>query len=138
MMADTDSFTTTGLLRESGARDVCEDFLTDEATVDKVAAAMPGDATSQRMAELFGAMGDPTRLRLLLALSRAELCVCDLSELLGVSVSAVSHQLRLLRALRLVKFRRQGRQSFYSLDDFHVEHLIRMGLDHVHDQDGIR
>jgi len=117
------------------AADTCQEFLVDGAVVSQVAAHLPDADGAQRMAELFAAMGDPTRLRLLLALSHAELCVCDLATVLGVSVSAVSHQLRLLRALRLVKFRRQGRQCFYSLDDYHVEQLLRMGLDHVDDRD---
>jgi DNA-binding transcriptional ArsR family regulator len=78
-------------------------------------------------------MGDPTRLRLLFALASEELCVGDLSTLLGVSVSAVSHQLRLLRGLRLVKCRREGRLSYYSLDDsqHRVVALLELGLAHV-------
>lgn len=85
----------------------------------------------QRMAELFKSFGDPTRLRILAALSGSELCVCDLAALLSMSVSAVSHQLRLLRGARLVKFRREGKNAFYSLDDDHVYVLLQQGLSHV-------
>lgn len=83
------------------------------------------------LAETFRALGDGTRLRILDALSRAELCVCDLAELVGLSASAVSHQLRVLRGLRLVRSRRTGRHVFYALDDQHVVDLFRQGLEHV-------
>jgi ArsR family transcriptional regulator, lead/cadmium/zinc/bismuth-responsive transcriptional repressor len=103
---------------------------------DRVAAVqrrMPAAAGFRHLAETFNAMGDPTRLRLLFALASEELCVGDLSTLLGVSVSAVSHQLRLLRGLRLVKCRREGRLSYYSLDDsqHRVASLLELGLEHV-------
>jgi ArsR family transcriptional regulator, lead/cadmium/zinc/bismuth-responsive transcriptional repressor len=83
------------------------------------------------LAETFRALGDPTRLRILDALSHAELCVCDLATALGLSESATSHQLRLLRSLRLVRARRAGRMSFYALDDAHITGLSAQGLDHV-------
>jgi DNA-binding transcriptional ArsR family regulator len=101
---------------------------------DRVAAVqrrMPGEAGFRHLAEIFAAMGDPTRVRLLFALANEELCVHDLAGLLGVTVSAVSHQLRVLRGLRLVKFRREGRLTYYSLDDHHVSALLEMGLEHV-------
>lgn len=84
-----------------------------------------------RLAETFRALGDPTRVRILDALSRAELCVCDIAGLLGLTESAVSHQLRLLRSLRLVRGRRAGRQVFYALDDDHIVDLFARGLEHV-------
>jgi ArsR family transcriptional regulator, lead/cadmium/zinc/bismuth-responsive transcriptional repressor len=83
------------------------------------------------LAETFRALGDPTRVRVLDALSRAELCVCDLATLLGLSESATSHQLRLLRSLRLVRTRRAGRMVFYALDDDHITRLFAQGLEHV-------
>jgi ArsR family transcriptional regulator len=92
---------------------------------------MPSNGGLAYLAEIFSAMGDQTRLKILFALSNAELCVSDLEALLGISVSAVSHQLRLLRGLRLVKFRREGRFTYYSLDDHHVSALLEMGLEHV-------
>lgn len=84
-----------------------------------------------RLAEIFRTLGDPTRLRLVSILATAELCVCDLSAVLAMSQSAVSHQLRTLRDLRLVSWRREGRHIFYQLADEHVADLFRRGLEHV-------
>ena len=111
----------------------CDAHVIDADRVQAVQRQMPPDAVFRHLAEIFSAMGDRTRLRILFALSNAELCVHDLSGLLGTSVSAVSHQLRLLRGLRLVKFRREGRFTYYSLDDHHVSALLEMGLEHVGD-----
>ncbi len=83
------------------------------------------------LTEIFRALGDPTRVRILDALSRGELCVGDLATQLGVTESAVSHQLRLLRNIRIVRARRKGRMIFYALDDEHVLALFRQGLRHV-------
>ncbi|MZP29629.1 metalloregulator ArsR/SmtB family transcription factor [Heliobacterium undosum] len=87
--------------------------------------------TYQELAQLFKALGDPSRSRLLHALSFGELCVCDLASLLDISQSAVSHQLRLLRGLRLVKYRKEGKMVYYALDDDHVRGLLGQGLEHV-------
>ncbi len=87
--------------------------------------------TVQGLAELFKVMGDPTRTKIIYALSEEELCVCDLAAVLGMRVSAVSHHLRLLRNLRLVKFRKEGRMVYYSLDDQHVISILMEGLKHV-------
>jgi DNA-binding transcriptional ArsR family regulator len=86
------------------------------------------------LAETFRLLGDMTRVRILDALSCSELCVCDIARLLGLSESAVSHQLRLLRGLRLVRPRRAGRQVFYALDDEHIVKLFREGLRHVEER----
>ncbi|MFN2446286.1 MAG: ArsR/SmtB family transcription factor [Vicinamibacterales bacterium] len=83
------------------------------------------------LANTFRALGDPTRVRLLDAMSHSELCVCDLATLVGTSESAVSHQLRLLRTLRLVRSRREGRMVYYALDDRHITTLFKQGLRHV-------
>jgi ArsR family transcriptional regulator len=83
------------------------------------------------LADTFKLLGDGTRVRILDALSKSELCVCDLATLLGLSESAVSHQLRLLRSLRLVRSRRAGRMVFYALDDQHILRLFEQGLEHV-------
>jgi len=83
------------------------------------------------LAETFKLLGDATRVRILDALSRSELCVCDIARLLGLSESAVSHQLRLLRGVRLVRPRRDGRMIFYTLDDHHIVRLFEQGLEHV-------
>jgi ArsR family transcriptional regulator, lead/cadmium/zinc/bismuth-responsive transcriptional repressor len=91
---------------------------------------MPG-ADVQALAETFRILGDPTRVRILDVLASGELCVCDLAELVGISESAVSHQLRLLRGMRLVRPRRAGRQVYYSIDDHHIMSLFQQGLRHV-------
>jgi ArsR family transcriptional regulator len=101
---------------------------------DRVQKALPhllGDATALRLAETFRALSDPSRVRIVSLLADAELCVCDLAAVLGMSQSAVSHQLRTLRDLRLVRWRREGRQIFYTLDDEHVADLYRRAVDHV-------
>ena len=95
---------------------------------------MPTQQEMETAAELFKMFGDPTRLKLLAALLGQEVCVCDLSDLLGISQSAVSHQLRLLRASHLVKNRREGKSVFYSLDDEHVATILAQGMEHVRHQ----
>ena len=87
--------------------------------------------TVEALAETFRVLGDPTRVRILDTLSSAERCVCDIASLVGISESAVSHQLRLLRGLRLVRPRRAGRQVFYAIDDQHIMSLFQQGLSHV-------
>lgn len=90
--------------------------------------------TAQALAETFRVLGDPTRIRLIAAMALTERCVGDLATLVGMSESAVSHQLRMLRAARLVRTRRAGRQVFYTLDDGHILALFQQGLSHVHEE----
>lgn len=111
--------------------DVCEILYVDEPRVKAVEAQMPADETIEEVSDIFKVLGDPTRAKIVFALSRTELCVCDIAALLGLSVSAVSHQLRLLRSLRLVKYRKEGRLAYYSLDDDHTAHLLQDVLEHV-------
>ncbi|MCB2192020.1 MAG: metalloregulator ArsR/SmtB family transcription factor [Deltaproteobacteria bacterium] len=92
----------------------------------------PRSAELNRLADLYKAMGDPNRLRILLALRGGEMCVCDLAALTGVSDSAVSHALRRLKDLALVKNRREGQMLYYSLDDYHVSELLAASLEHLH------
>lgn len=92
---------------------------------------MPTQQEMETAAELFKMFGDPTRLKLLAALLGQEVCVCDLSDLLGISQSAVSHQLRLLKQARLVKTRRDGKVRFYSLADEHIQEMFKVAFDHV-------
>lgn len=99
--------------------------------VERVFAARSGSPLLERTAALFSAMGDPTRLRLLEALAIGELCVCDLEQVAAVSQSAVSHQLRLLRSLGLVAFRRDGNRAVYRLADDHVRALLLQGFEHA-------
>src|SRR5688572_32120736 len=90
-----------------------------------------GARTVEALADTFRVLGDPTRVRILDALAPGELCVCDIAGLVGISESAVSHQLRLLRGMRLVRPRRAGRQVFYSLDDQHIVQLLKLAVTHV-------
>lgn len=92
---------------------------------------MPNEEETQRVAEVFKMFGDPTRVRILTALLQQERCVFELSDLLDLSQSAVSHQLRLLRSAHLVKNRREGKLIYYSLDDDHVSTILAKGLEHV-------
>ena len=94
-------------------------------------ARLVSETTAEALAETFRVLGDPTRVRLIDALSSGELCVCDLAAAVGLSESAVSHQLRLLRAMRLVRARRAGRLAFYAIDDRHILDLFVQGRRHV-------
>jgi ArsR family transcriptional regulator len=107
-----------------------ETYIHDER-VQTTIAHLVDDATANHLAETFKALSDPTRVRIVSLLRRDELCVCDLAAALGMSQSAVSHQLRILRDLRLVRWRREGRLVFYKLDDDHVADLFQRGLEHV-------
>lgn len=84
-----------------------------------------------KLSKIFKALGDPTRLRIIHSLSKEELCVCDIADLLEMNQSAISHQLRVLKDLRLVKCRREGKSAIYSLDDDHVLELFNQGLEHI-------
>ena len=86
---------------------------------------------TEKLAELFKVLGDPTRVRILQSLSRNRLCVCDIAEALSMTQSAISHQLRILRQARLVKAQREGRSVYYALNDEHVELMFAQGLEHV-------
>ncbi len=102
-----------------------------KAQVAAARRAIHDGATLQGLRETFMLLGDLTRLKICLALAREELCVWDLAALLSLSESAVSHQLRLMRAMRLVRYRKEGKMVYYRLDDKHIEQLIRVGVDHV-------
>lgn len=111
--------------------DVCDLVHLDPARVGRLRDALVDGDAVQGLADTFRAMGDPTRVRILDALSHGELCVCDLAATLGLTQSAVSHQLRLLKNLRLVRARRDGRMVFYALDDRHIVSLFKQTLRHV-------
>jgi ArsR family transcriptional regulator len=96
--------------------------------------ALLAQTSALALAETFKVLGDVTRVRILDAISRSELCVCDIARLVGISESAVSHQLRLLRGMRLVRPRRDGRLVFYALDDQHIVRLFEQGLEHVEER----
>lgn len=109
----------------------CEFMHVHEHTVEQVLHDMPAEETLYDLAELYKVFGDTTRIKILYALFEAELCVCDIAQLLGMSQSAISHQLRILKQSRLVKFRREGKTVFYSLADEHVKTIIGNGMDHI-------
>lgn len=111
--------------------DICSEKCINPELVKKTAKQMPTSDTIFDLAEIFKALSDASRIKIVTALLHHEHCVCDLSVLCGQSESAVSHQLRLLRTLRVVKNRRQGKRVYYSLDDDHVRTLIQMTLDHI-------
>ena len=110
----------------------CCDFIhAHEEIVERVKKKMPGEDTLYDLTELFRIFGDSTRIRILYVLFEAEMCVCDIAQLLGMTQSAISHQLRALKNVRLVKARREGKTVFYSLADDHVKTIIDQGLEHV-------
>lgn len=114
----------------------CDVESVDGEAVEIVLAATPGDRHVAALSQVFSALGDPTRLRILTALGVRELCVCDLAAVVGVSQSAVSHQLRTLRQLDLVSYRRKGKQAIYRLADDHVRTLLEQGDEHVEERLG--
>lgn len=99
--------------------------------VEKVKGKLPKEEMLYDLAEFFKVFGDSTRIRILCALFEEEMCVCDLSALLNISQSAISHQLRGLKSARIVKFRREGKVVYYSLDDEHIKHIFDEGLRHI-------
>ena len=115
--------------------DQCQVKFVHQDKVQPIQKLITQEGTIQQLAETFKILGDPLRLKIIFALSKTELCVCDIACLLGASDSAVSHQLRLLRAQRLVKYRKEGKMAFYSLDDEHIERLFDEGMRHVRERE---
>jgi DNA-binding transcriptional ArsR family regulator len=111
--------------------DVCEIPCINPDAVARVKQKLIDINTASELAGLFRVMGDPARLRIISLLEVCELCVCDIAAALEMTQSAVSHQLRVLRMMKLVKFRKEGRIAYYSLDDDHVHKLYLQGLDHL-------
>ena len=111
--------------------DICDVRCIDEEKVKKTQQALPADPLIIQMVDIFKALSDPTRLKIVLALLNREHCVCDIAVLCRQSDSAVSHQLRILRTMKIVKNRREGKIMYYSINDDHVVSLIRMSLAHV-------
>ena len=110
----------------------CCDFIhAHEDIVEKVRGTMPGEDTLYDLTELFRIFADSTRVRILYVLEESEMCVCDLAALLGMTQSAISHQLQVLKKSKLVKYRREGKTVFYSLADGHVRTILGQGMEHV-------
>jgi len=111
--------------------DVCEELCEHSQLICLAKAEIIADEDAHSIAETFKILGDATRVKILHALSKRELCVCDISAVVAMGQSAVSHQLRLLRGARLVKYRKEGKMVWYSLDDEHISLLLAQGIEHV-------
>lgn len=111
--------------------DHCDYMHVHEDIVAQVNETMPDEEILYDLAELFKIFGDSTRIKILYVLFEAEMCVCDIASLLGMSQSAISHQLRSLKQSKLVKYRREGKTVFYSLADSHVRTILDQGMEHV-------
>lgn len=118
---------------EVGCCDVecCDAVVTHEGTIEEVKKHMPEEGTIRELADFYKVFGDATRVRILCVLLQAEVCVCDLAELLGMTQSAISHQLRVLKQMKLVKNRREGKTVYYSLADGHIQTIISQGMEHI-------
>lgn len=115
--------------------DRCDCDVIHEDVVNKVQNSMAEEDQLYDLAEVFKVFGDSTRIRILEALSKSEMCVCDIAFLLNMTQSAISHQLRVLKQARLVKNRRDGKIVYYSLDDDHIERILNMGLEHIREKE---
>jgi len=111
--------------------ELCEDGVIHEETVEKVCSLMPAAGVFQRTAEFFKALSDETRTKIIWMLDQSEMCVCDLAAALGMTPSAISHQLSTLRKANLVTYRRAGKEVFYSLADGHVRAMLESGMEHT-------
>ena len=122
-------------MSENKAAECCEEDCIHENLLKIVNEKMPAETELYDLSELFKVFGDSTRIRILFVLFEAEVCVCDLANALNMTQSAISHQLRILKANKLVKSRREGKSVFYSLSDDHVRTIIAMGLEHIEESD---
>ena len=122
-------------MSENKAADCCEEDCIHENLLKIVNEKMPAETELYDLSELFKVFGDSTRIRILFVLFEAEVCVCDLANALNMTQSAISHQLRTLKANKLVKSRREGKSVFYSLSDDHVRTIIAMGLEHIEESE---
>ncbi|MBO3446210.1 MULTISPECIES: ArsR/SmtB family transcription factor [Clostridia] len=111
--------------------DTCNCTDIHDEVVKEVKSTMPQEEMLYDLAELFKVFGDTTRVKILYALFANEMCVCDIADLLGMTQSAISHQLRVLKQARLVKFRKEGKTVYYSLDDSHISQIFDCGLNHI-------
>ncbi|MDY3917517.1 MAG: metalloregulator ArsR/SmtB family transcription factor [Candidatus Limivivens sp.] len=109
----------------------CDYIHAHPALIHKVEKQMPAEEQLYDLAELFKIFGDSTRIKILYVLLESEMCVCDIAQLLNMTQSAISHQLRILKQSRLVKFRREGKTIFYSLEDDHVCSILSQGMEHL-------
>lgn len=113
--------------------DQCDFICVHETVVNQVLKAMPKEQQLMDLADFFKVFGDATRVKILYVLGQSEMCVCDIANLLQMGQSAISHQLRVLKQMRLVKFRREGKTVFYSLADGHIETILAQGMEHINE-----
>ena len=118
--------------------ETCKTFQEHADKIERAKVALPSDETLIELANFFDALGDATRIRIVLALTREELCTCDLSKLVGLSVSAVSHQLRVLKDRRIVAYRKEGKNVFYRVDDDHIRAIVEIALTHLKERGGVQ
>jgi ArsR family transcriptional regulator len=111
----------------------CDCSAIDEKAVKAVAAKMPQEEKLYDLAEFFKVFGDSTRIKILWALNESELCVCDLAVLLNMTKSSISHQLRILKQARLVKYKKIGKKAIYSPCDSHIQYIFEQGFDHINE-----
>jgi ArsR family transcriptional regulator len=111
--------------------DICDTIETNEVQASTTQGCVVDEITAVRLAETFKALSDPTRVRIISALFGHEMCVHELAQAIGMSQSAISHQLRTLREMRLVRFRQEGRHVYYIIDDDHIRDLFCRGLEHI-------
>jgi ArsR family transcriptional regulator len=118
-------------MSKSRAADRCAETIIDEDKVKQAQQFLLDGLSATHLAAIFKALADPTRTRIVSVLAQTELCVCDLAATLGMTQSAISHQLSLMRELRVVKSRKEGRMVYYTLDDEHIRDLFQRGLEHI-------
>lgn len=109
----------------------CDEKCVHKNIVQAVSMDMPDEETLYDVADLFKVFGDTTRIKILYTLFKSDMCVCDIAEILGMTQSAISHQLKVLKQAKLIKNRREGKQIIYSLDDEHVASIIQIGMEHI-------
>ena len=109
----------------------CDVTCVHNQIIEAVKEKMPAEELLNELADFYKVFGDATRIKILCVLLRSEMCVCDLAEMLGMTQSAISHQLRVLKQMKLVKNRREGKTVYYSLADGHIQNIIRQGMEHI-------
>ena len=120
-------------IRQEIEEGTCEFMHVHEQIVDRVEKVMPYEQQLLDLSEFFKVFGDSTRIKILYVLSQSEMCVCDIATLLQMGQSAISHQLRVLKQMRLVSFRREGKTVFYSLADSHIQTILDQGMEHINE-----
>ena len=120
-------------IRQEIEEGTCEFMHVHEQIVDRVEKVMPDEQQLLDLSEFFKVFGDSTRIKILYVLSQSEMCVCDIATLLQMGQSAISHQLRVLKQMRLVSFRREGKTVFYSLADSHIQPILDQGMEHINE-----